>query len=1087
MKDRVEDREVHVMADPGTATLPEKVFNAELENIRIRREFMSLPPVGDGNGQPKGQGEWPTVSLGLSGIALSGGGIRSSTFNLGVLQALDGIDLLKRFDYLSTVSGGGYIGSCLSSVFTGAAASYEVQMTKAPGTNSEDEATGADQDDEVAGAEQAGEAGGKAVQMLPFPFRHEPGKRESGAFRHLRSYASYLTPDRPFAMLRLPGLFIRGLLINSVIVLPLLLFFAATTILICKDEIVQALNTRRFTYTILERGRQDRQERQRSYNAVTIDLSSSISWNAEGRLKYIILEGLPRNSYSEKGVFMEKGKWLFHGSTAEKLVLRMLVPPMEMDHRIEVKAWQTNVAVFGKAVLNGDGSAAPGEKDTTAPEGSQPFALCVSPLKGGGIRVSRQAFREVVDFFDRAMDGRQEAVTCDQSAENFGNVSEGELIFTIEDRRLTVILSKERGKRIIAEEDRDSVDLSENWRDVQARKFLAISNLPDNHGSDEGYRLNETTRVLKTNRVNAIGGKTIELLRIPAAGVLSGRSLWIRAWQSEDTSRVMDPISTLFHWRFDLTLWTGGIFIAMMALFPVVIKGMKIFRLSAWQERDYLTRYLCGGGIAVIAAMAVFESQPLAIYCLYWLEHSWQPPALFGDMDNFMVVMGGLLTAIGGIFSSNILSRGAGLLSKMSVYLVGIMGPLTLWCVYLNFCGEGMVSEKRMLIPAFVSDQQIPYWYFAMAVLLYCLTRLFYDVNKTSLHPFYRDRLSKAFLFNTDENDDRKAHNDDQKLSTLDNTIAPYHLINTTLNVPGTHEESLRGREAEFFVFSREYVGSQLTGYCRTTAYERSDPTMGLATAMAISAAAAAPNMGRVTQPTLTFIMALLNIRLGYWAKNPLRFDPEYGQDIWRKLGRLFYGFKVGPTYLIMEMLGKINAQSSNINLSDGGHLENMGLFELVRRRCKFIIVCDAEADPKVTFMGFAEALRMIRIDMGIMVDIDLDPICRTQKGKGQGWKEKRQCRHFAFGTIHYSEEETGRLLYIKSSVSGDENVYIEDYMARNPTFPHETTADQFFDEAQFEAYRALGYHIGSAAFNCEEGRAFRKELGIEKDGLSGS
>jgi hypothetical protein len=183
---------------------------------------------------------------------------------------------------------------------------------------------------------------------------------------------------------------------------------------------------------------------------------------------------------------------------------------------------------------------------------------------------------------------------------------------------------------------------------------------------------------------------------------------------------------------------------------------------------------------------------------------------------------------------------------------------------------------------------------------------------------------------------------------------------------------------------------------------------------------------------------------------------------------------RVGPFYLIKEMLGLINEKSSFVNLSDGGHLENMGLYELVRRRCKYIIVGDGEADKEMTFHGLSDAVRIVIIDMGIKIDIDLDHIYRKEKNEDGSLKIVGSSHH-AVGTINYgkSKEEEGYLLYI------------EDYMARNPDFPHETTADQFFDEAQFEAYRALGMEAGEktikklielSEMNDEEKEALGKE-----------
>jgi len=149
------------------------------------------------------------------------------------------------------------------------------------------------------------------------------------------------------------------------------------------------------------------------------------------------------------------------------------------------------------------------------------------------------------------------------------------------------------------------------------------------------------------------------------------------------------------------------------------------------------------------------------------------------------------------------------------------------------------------------------------------------------------------------------------------------------------------------------------------------------------------------------------------------------------------------------------------VNVSDGGHLENTAIFELLRRRCKVIVAGNAEADPKMTFAGLATLVRYARIDLDIEIDIDTSAL-RLEDGLS--------CRHFAIGEIHYpgtrgSSEETGYLIYLKASITGDEDQVVSEYRRRQSDFPHQSTADQFFDESQFEAYRALGSHIVDSLF----------------------
>jgi predicted acylesterase/phospholipase RssA len=337
----------------------------------------------------------------------------------------------------------------------------------------------------------------------------------------------------------------------------------------------------------------------------------------------------------------------------------------------------------------------------------------------------------------------------------------------------------------------------------------------------------------------------------------------------------------------------------------------------------------------------------------------------------------------------------------------------------------------------------------ALALLLFNLA--FLNVNRSSLHGFYRDRLSRLYLFRT-RPDGRVEHIDELRLSELNaaDTASPYHLINATLNLQGSRSERLRGREADFFLFSKHHCGSPHTGYCETTALEKIDPHVNLGTAMAISAAAAAPNMGSTTVRQLVFVLTMLNLRLGYWLPNPRQVNA----------GRTLAIRWAGPhtRYLLLEALGALNTQRPLVNVSDGGHLENLAIYELLRRRCELIIAVDAEADPELTFGGLITLMRLAKIDLGIDIDINLDPLRLDEDGESRS--------HFAIGTIHYGVEDgvpqIGRLLYIKSSFAGDENPFIARYRADFPDFPHETTADQFFDEVQFEAYRALGFHIGS-------------------------
>jgi hypothetical protein len=208
--------------------------------------------------------------------------------------------------------------------------------------------------------------------------------------------------------------------------------------------------------------------------------------------------------------------------------------------------------------------------------------------------------------------------------------------------------------------------------------------------------------------------------------------------------------------------------------------------------------------------------------------------------------------------------------------------------------------------------------------------------------------------------------------------------------------------------------------------------------------------MGFHSSRALAFFLSLFNVRLGWWVGNP---KGKY----YRRQGPRW-----GLLYLLNELFGRLKENSQYIYLSDGGHFEDLALYELIRRRCKYIVCCDAGADPRFGFDDLGMAIRKIRADFGVDIEINLDLI-KPQEG------QRYSRRHVAIGTIRYDmmdeNSPVGMLVYIKASLLGVEPADVLEYKAHHPDFPQETTFDQFFAESQFEAYRALGEHIGREVF----------------------
>jgi hypothetical protein len=328
----------------------------------------------------------------------------------------------------------------------------------------------------------------------------------------------------------------------------------------------------------------------------------------------------------------------------------------------------------------------------------------------------------------------------------------------------------------------------------------------------------------------------------------------------------------------------------------------------------------------------------------------------------------------------------------------------------------------------------------------------FINANKFSLHATYRSRLIRAYLAASRTTEQRKPHlftgfdpEDNFELHKL-SSEKPLHVINGALNLVKGEQLAWQERKAESFTMSRLHCGSLHIGYRPSTDYGNA---ITLGTAFAISGAAANPNMGYHSSPVVSFLMTLFNVRLGWWLGNP---GPP-GADTWRRSGP---GYSVGP--LFSEALGNTTDRYKYVNLSDGGHFENLGLYEMVLRRCHYIVVSDAGEDPECSFADLGEAVRKIRIDFGIPIEfgpISIYPRNQIDALKGPG-------HNCAIGRIRYSVVDgsaapDGVIVYVKPACYGDEPRDIYEYFKTSKTFPHESTADQSFSESQFESYRMLG------------------------------
>lgn len=369
------------------------------------------------------------------------------------------------------------------------------------------------------------------------------------------------------------------------------------------------------------------------------------------------------------------------------------------------------------------------------------------------------------------------------------------------------------------------------------------------------------------------------------------------------------------------------------------------------------------------------------------------------------------------------------------------------------------------------------------------------NINRFSLHAVYRNRLIRAFLGASspkrnpnpftgfDLADNPRVHElwpSKSATGTWPRTDPadwrPFHVLNLALNIVSARRLSWQERKAEPFTVSPLHSGSACKAFRSSHDYGDSHPPNGisLGTAMAISGAAASPNMGYHSSPAVTFLMAIFNVRLGWWLGNPGKEgDKTYTHD--------------GPTWaiapLLTETFGLTTDDRPYVYLSDGGHFENLGLYEMVRRRCQFIVAVDASCDPNYAFADLGNAVRKIALDLGVMIRFrGLEALMkRTDDGPDLGPRHP----YHAVGQIDYPAADGGGqpgiILYIKPGYHGVEGAEVRSYATANRDFPHQGTVDQWFSESQFESYRALGFGITDGVLS----EILVKLKDSEKPGLS--
>lgn len=920
------------------------------KELRTLREGARLPPPsGQSRTDIRPEFAQELFRNELAALCLSGGGIRSASFCLGVLQALAEKKLLSQFDYVSTVSGGGYIGSWLSawrklcSVQAGSVGKSATEMVE----------------DQLASAVGAGRSPDKEAPQVEAP-----------QVERLRSYTNYLTPR--WGLMSLDtwagiATIFRNVALNWLLFLPaLLLFVAVPKLLLALFVWIPTLSTG-FT-----------------------------DW---GRLSLLLAAAL---------LYL----WT-EISTSRELIEIQEQGPDEAARAPKAKDRQKG----------GEAGSAPegfGSSDPEVAGWSLPPVFIAAFLTTA---VLTQPDDQTLDFWPR----------------NLLLVLAATLIWALS---FVFVLLFYTIRRRWA--------LNRRW--AQTWRWLVVAKMVGGAGVGACLALGVYCYTSLAPYPSPAAVLTAAIAFFLSAHLVGGFLF------AGTTSWMRDPVD-----RNAIREWmarSGG-------LFMTAIIGWTLYSaLALLDPSNWIATWLSSdeGRIDAILAPLGGLAGLAAAYFGFSPASGRGPTAARLSLEN--VKWARVAVALAIVFFSILLIE----LSKVFAWAFE----------FIPIRAIELMNNFGLMVP----ETELFKWLVLLAILgLWTMVASWaINVNTFSLHGYYRNRLIRAFIgaadgsrrpnrfTDFDERDNVEMHELDAR--------KPLHVVNVTLNLGADRDLALQERKASSFTLTRLHAGCPELGYRRADSYAGG---VKLGTAMAISGAAVSPAMGYHSSPPLAFLMTLFNLRLGWWLGNPK--DRQSSSTC--TLCKLLRSWIYGPTaawrkrypqfalkYLIIELFGLTSDETDFVYLSDGGHFDNLGVYEMLRRRCRVIVAVDAGEDPGFELNELGNIVRKARIDFGVEIEFPSAEAASGQDclrlGLNNRPKSRASSPYCAVGTILYPDEresgKSGLLIYIKPALHGEEPEDVWSHASKSK-FPHDTTFDQFFNESKFESYRCLGRHIARKIF----------------------
>ena len=653
----------------------------------------------------------------------------------------------------------------------------------------------------------------------------------------------------------------------------------------------------------------------------------------------------------------------------------------------------------------------------------------------------------------------------------------------------------------------------------------------------------------------------------PLTSNARGSSSWLTRWAPKlslglNLSVSAAAIATL--WKsgvlagrtsFSLLLTAGTLLVGSalgVGMLAALVTGGSRGTSFTTDMRRRLTRWTSLANIGLLIAVGVAVVDTLALNAYGYLVST-------GSRHLYSSIATGIVVPLGALIINKLPSLfkpGAGMVSQLlAKYLwtialfcsVALYGAL---CIAVDISVQAVAWNGGSLGLSLAASNWSPHNLHVLggiALFLLLITGTFTGfINLSSLHNFYTARLTRAYLGGTNLNRLRQQRTDTTKSVAIgDNdsnddfdvavyqgqaSAAPIHLINVTLNETRNRDGSQlvqRDRKGLPVVFAPEGVfvdaarGNFLPKPAGAYYYpwsimaDHNVEALSVGQLCAISGAAASPGMGARTTIGGSLLFTFANIRLGYWwnVSSLIRRNPDIAQSVrhWAyvRITRVLRTY----FYLTNEMFGRYSRDYARLNISDGGHFDNSGVYELLRRGVPTIVVCDNSADPDFDFEDLENIIRKGRIDLGLSISVASAAHVRRkfgQKGRalflnGQDgdWRARARKQSprakgpvadevrdeaFALLLVAHSDDETAasgaggsivkhHILWMKPRLFNGLPQDVVGYALTHRTFPHESTGNQFFNEAQWESYRALGYSMVQSLFESSRSKVdcFRK------------